>query len=151
MITKKPVLNKFYKYSDTIVKIKKISKSSNKIFVERIDNGEAILIPYEQCEILLIRLYTVGEVAKIVEKRSDTLRKYEKKNLIPSPNKFGEKDQSYQSWRYYEESDIYEMIEFFNDRTPGRPVQKNNIDLNSKIKSIQEKVKLKFWGNYGRR
>jgi hypothetical protein len=77
MITKKPVLNKFYKYSDTIVKLKKISKSSNKIFAERIDNGEAILIPYEQCEILLIRLYTVGEVAKIVEKRSDTLRKYE--------------------------------------------------------------------------
>jgi hypothetical protein len=144
MITKKPVLNKFYKYSDTIVKLKKISKSSNKIFAERVDNGEAILIPYEQCEILLIRLYTVGEVAKIVEKRSDTLRKYEKKNLIPSPNKFGEKYQSYQSWRYYEESDIYEMIEFFNDRTPGRPVQKNNIDLNSKIKSIQEKVKLKF-------
>lgn len=144
MITKKPILNKFYRYSDTIVKIKKISKNSNKIFAERLDNGEAILIPYEQCEILLIRLYTVGEVAKIVEKRSDTLRKYEKRNLIPSPNKFGEKYESYKNWRYYEESDIYEMIEFFNDRIPGRPIQKNNIDLNSKIKSIQEKVKLKF-------
>lgn len=144
MITKKPVLNKFYRYSDTIVKIKKASKSSNKILAQRVDNGESVLIPYEQCEILLIRLYTVGEVAKIVEKRSDTLRKYEKKNLIPSPKKFGEKYKSYENWRYYEESDIYEMIEFFNSRVPGRPIQKNNVDLNSKIKSIQEKVKLKL-------
>jgi hypothetical protein len=144
MLTRKPVLNKFYRYSDTIVKLKKISKNSNKIFAERLDNGELILIPYEQCEILLLRLYTVGEVAKIVEKRSDTLRKYEKKNLIPSPNKFGEKYKSYENWRYYEESDIYEMIEFFNTRVPGRPAQNKKEDINSKIKSIEQKVKLKF-------
>jgi hypothetical protein len=144
MLTRKPVLNKFYRYSDTIVKLKKINKNSNKIFAERLDNGELILIPYEQCEILLLRLYTVGEVAKIVEKRSDTLRKYEKKNLIPSPNKFGEKYKSYENWRYYEESDIYEMIEFFNTRVPGRPAQNKKEDINSKIKSIEQKVKLKF-------
>lgn len=144
MITRKPVLNKFYRYSDTIVKLKKISKNSNKILAERLDNGESVLIPYEQCEILLIRLYTVGEVAKIVEKRSDTLRKYEKKNLIPSPSKFGSRYKSYENWRYYEESDIYEMIEFFNTRIPGRPAQSKSIDINSKIKSIEEKVKLKF-------
>ena len=144
MITRKPVLNKFYRYANTIVKLKKISKNSNKILAERLDNGESILIPYEQCEILLTRLYTVGEVAKIVEKRSDTLRKYEKKNLIPSPNKFGDKYKSYENWRYYEESDIYEMIEFFNTRIPGRPAQSKSIDINSKIKSIEQKVKLKF-------
>lgn len=144
MITRKPVLNKFYRYSDTIIKIKKISKNSNKIFAEKLDNGDSIVIPYEQSEILLRRLYTVGEVAKIVEKRTDTLRKYEKKNLIPEPSKFGEKYGGYRNWRYYEESDIYEMIEFFNDRVPGRPVKNKNIDLNSKIKSIQEKVKLKL-------
>lgn len=144
MITRKPVLNKFYRYSDTIVKLKKISKNSNKILAERLDNGESILIPYEQCEILLSRLYTVGEVAKIVEKRSDTLRKYEKRNLIPSPSKFGEKYKSYENWRYYEESDIYEMIEFFNTRIPGRPAQSKKDDINSRIKSIEQKVKLKF-------
>jgi hypothetical protein len=60
--------------------------------------------------------------------------------LIPSPNKFGEKYQSYQSWRYYEESDIYEMIQFFNDRVPGRPVKQKSIS--AKIKNIKEKVKI---------
>ncbi len=144
MISKKPILNKFYKYADTIVKLKKISKINNKIYAERLDDGEMILIPYEQSDLLLIRLYTVGEVSKIVERRADTLRKYEKKNLIPIPNKFGDKYKSYQNWRYYEESDVYEMIEFFNDRIPGRPVRKNKKDINTSIKTIEEKVKLRL-------
>lgn len=143
MISRKPILNKFYRYADTIVKLKKISKINNKIHAERLDNGENILIPYQQSDLLLIRLYTVGEVSKIVERRADTLRKYEKKNLIPIPNKFGEKYKSYQNWRYYEESDVYEMIEFFNDRIPGRPVRKNNKNIGASIKTIEEKVKLK--------
>jgi hypothetical protein len=143
MITKKPILNKFYKYSDTIVKIKKINKTSNKIYAERLDNGDLILIPHQQSDLLLIRLYTVGEVAKIVERRTDTIRKYEKKNLIPQPNIFGEKYKSYQNWRYYEESDVYDMVTFFNDRTPGRPIKENNRGIGAKIKTIQEKAKIK--------
>jgi hypothetical protein len=144
MITKKPILNKFYKYSDTIVKIKKINKTSNKIYAERLDNGDLILIPHQQSDLLLIRLYTVGEVAKIVERRTDTIRKYEKKNLIPQPNIFGEKYKSYQNWRYYEESDVYDMVTFFNDRTPGRPIKENNHGIGAKIKTIQEKAKIKL-------
>lgn len=144
MITRKPILNKFYRYSNTIVKLKKINKSSNKIYAEKLDDGGIVLIPYQQSDLLLVRLYTVGEVAKIVERRTDTIRKYEKKNLIPEPNKFGEKYKSYQNWRYYEESDVYEMIEFFNDRIPGRPTQEKSVSLNARIKTIQEKVKLKL-------
>lgn len=143
MISRKPILNKFYRYADTIVKLKKISKTNNKIHAERLDNGETILIPYQQSDLLLIRLYTVGEVSKIVERRADTLRKYEKKNLIPIPNKFGDRYKSYRDWRYYEESDVYEMIEFFNDRIPGRPIKKDNNNINMAIKTIEEKVKLK--------
>ena len=114
------------------------------MYAEKLDTHDVILIPYQQSDLLLVRLYTVGEVAKIVERRTDTIRKYEKKNLIPKPNKFGEKYQSYQSWRYYEESDVYEMIEFFNDRTPGRPIQEKNSGVKAKIKTIQEKVKMKL-------
>lgn len=146
MIIRKPILNKFYQYADTIVKLKKISKSSNKILAERLDDGTHIVLPYEQSEMLLRRVYTVGEVAKIVDRRSDTLRKYEKKDLIPSPKKFGEKYKSYENWRYYEESDVYDMIEFFNSRTPGRPVQNNKTTIKNNIKQIEEKVKLQIRG-----
>lgn len=146
MLVRKPILNKFYQYSDTIVKLKKISKSSNKILAERLDDGTHIVLPYEQSELLIRRIYTVGEVAKIVERRADTLRKYEKKNLISSPKKFGEKYKSYENWRYYEESDVYDMIEFFNNRIPGRPVDRDKNKINITIKNIEQKVKLQMRG-----
>lgn len=141
MIKNKLITNKFYTYANSIVKLKKINKKQNRIYVERLDNGELLELPYEQHELILYRIYTVGEVAKIVEKRPDTIRKYEKKSLIPEATKFGEKYKGYSSWRYYNESDIYEMVEFFNTRTPGRPVIKNN---KPNIKTLEQKVQMKI-------
>jgi len=142
MISKKPIANKFYKYAGNIVKIKKISKSRNKIFLENLTDREHIDVPYEQCELLLTRLYTVGEVAKIVGRRPDTLRKYERRNLIPSAKKFGEECVGYTSWRYYDESAVYEMVEFFNQRVQGRPVVKTKSNMQGTLKLLEQKVKL---------
>lgn len=141
MIKSKLITNKFYTYADSIVKLKKISKKQNKIFVERLDNGDIIVLPYEQHDLILYRIYTVGEVAKIVEKRPDTIRKYEKKSLIPEATKFGEKYKGYSTWRYYSESDIYEMVEFFNTRMPGRPTAK---ETKPNIKTLEQKVQMKI-------
>jgi hypothetical protein len=124
--------------------LKKISKSSNKIIAERVDNGEQITLPYEQVDLLISRLYTVGEVAKIVERRSDTLRKYEKRGLIPSSEKFGEKYKSYKNWRFYDEAGVYELVSFFNDRVPGRPAKQKVSNIESKLKNIKEKTKVKL-------
>jgi len=144
MISRKPVLNKFYIYAGSFVKIKKIQKSMNKIHLESLESGEMTVIPYQHCELLISRIYTVGEVAKILEKRADTLRKYEKRNLIPASKKFGPKYKSYENWRFYEESDVYELVEFFDTRVPGRPVSKGADSVDAKIKTIQEKIKLTF-------
>lgn len=132
MIHNKLTINKFYSYANIIVKLKKINKKQNKIFVQRLDNDEVIEMPYEQHELILYRIYTVGEVARIVEKRADTIRKYEKKSLIPEATKFGPQYSGYSNWRYYKESDVYEMVEFFNTRIPGRPVNKQN-KTNTKV------------------
>ena len=85
---------------------------------------------------------TVGEVAKIVQRRSDTIRKYEKRGLIPSAQKFGEEYAGYSSWRYYNEDDVYQMVEFFGSRNPGRPVSGVDNNIDNKIKTLNNKVKL---------
>jgi RNA recognition motif-containing protein len=139
MLKNKLTTNKFYLYAGNIVKLKKINKKQNKIYIEKLDNGEVIELTYEQHELILYRIYTVGEVAKIVEKRADTIRKYEKKMLIPDAKKFGEKYKGYADWRYYSEDDVYSMVEFFNTRVPGRPVAK---ELN--IKPLAQKVQMKI-------
>jgi hypothetical protein len=138
----KIVINKFYKYSNTIVKVKKITKNLNKILVTDLTSKQEMVMPYEGAELIMHRIYTIGEVAKIVEKRSDTIRKYEKKGLIPSGKKFSESCESYKNWRYYDREDVYNMVSFFNGRTPGRPIADKNINVQAKVIRISEKIKI---------
>lgn len=148
MFSKAPINNKFYRYSYTIVKVKKVQKSKNKIFVEDLSTSDTIVIPYEQSNLLLSRVYTVGEVAKIVERKADTLRKYERRGLIPESKKFGEEFGSYKNWRLYDEKDVYSIVEFFSDRTAGRPIKEHNVktkisNLNNKVKIINRSTNVK--------
>lgn len=142
MLSTKLMQNKFYLYSGSIVKIKRINKTANKVFIQSLKDDKTTLIPYQQNELLLKRIYTVGEVAKIVERRPDTIRKYEKRGLIPSAEKFGNDYTGYSSWRYYTEEKVYEMVEFFSSRNRGRPVLEKPVNINTKIKHLNNKVKL---------
>lgn len=137
MVRNSLTTNKFYIYADIIVKLKKISKRQNKLIIERLDNNELIELPYEHHELILYRIYTIGEVSKIVEKRADTIRKYEKKSLVPEAKKFGDSYVGYSNWRYYNEEDVYLMVEFFNTRIPGRPVNKN---ITKNIKTLKHRI-----------
>jgi len=140
MFQNKILVNKFYKYSDTFVKIKRITKYNNTIVCLDIKNNQEINIPLVGSEILLKRIYTVGEVSKIVGRQPNTLRKYEKNNLIVASKKFNEDCGNYKNWRYYDESDIYGMVEFFNTRKTGRPATAKTVVV--RIKEINQKVKL---------
>lgn len=136
------ISNKFYRYANHLVKIKKISKTSNRITLLNLQDNTIIEIPLKSSDLLLKRIYTVGEVAKIVDRQPNTLRKYEKKNLIASPKKFGDAYKGYKNWRYYDEADVYDIVEFFNGRVQGRPVNKSKGFVMTKIKTINQKVKL---------
>ena len=100
LLQDKIVKNKFYKYSGTILKIKKVVKNMN-----------------------------------------DTIRKYEKRNLIPSGKKFSETCDGYKNWRYYEKQDVYDMVAFFNGRAPGRPSRSKPVNV--KVIRMSQKIKLK--------
>lgn len=141
MITNKIIENKFYLYKSKLVKVKKIHKSSNNVILKYIlDDGEEI-IPFSGGELLLSRLYTIGELAKITGKRSDTLRKYEKSGLLPKPFFMVDKNEScYKNWRFYSEQEVYDVIAFFSGRNPGRPATSSKANIKSSIISLKEKV-----------
>lgn len=145
MLTDKIIINKIYVYSGVLHKVKKIHKNSNKVFLQNMVDNEEIVIPLKGSEILLSRVYTIGEVAKIVDRRSDTIRKYEKRGLIPKPVSIDEDYPSYKGWRFYTSGDVYDIVSFFSDRTPGRPVKKEEVsrsDVRGKIKHLNQQVKL---------
>lgn len=141
LLQDKIIKNKFYKYSETIIKVKKIVKNMNQIYATDLNSKKEVIFPYQNSELILHRIYTIGEVAKIVEKRPDTIRKYEKRNLIPSGKKFSETCDGYKNWRYYDKQDVYDMVAFFNKRVPGRPSNSKNV--NARIIRMSQKIKLK--------
>jgi hypothetical protein len=140
LLTDKIIANKIYLYADVLHKVKKIHKSKNKVVLQSMRDSEEISIPLGGADILLSRVYTIGEVAKIVERRSDTIRKYERNGLIPKPVLIGDEYPSYKNWRFYTSPDVYEIVEFFSNRSPGRPTKKDSVS--GRIQNLNQKVKL---------
>lgn len=141
MITNRIIENKFYLYKGNVVKVKKIHRSSNTVILRSLINDSEEDIPFTGGELLISRLYTIGELAKITGKRSDTLRKYEKSGLLPKPvYVVVDEENCYKNWRFYSESEVYDVIAFFSGRSPGRPASAKNKDIRSNIVSLREKV-----------
>lgn len=141
MITHKLIENKFYLYKDGLVKIKKIHKTTNNVIVRSVLSDEETIIPFTGGELLLMRVYTIGEVAKMTQKRTDTIRKYEKNGLIPKASyTISDEENCYKNWRFYTESDVYDMIGFFSGRSPGRPAGVKNNNIKDTIVSLKQKV-----------
>jgi len=144
MISDKVITNKFYMYAGTLHKVKKVQKKNAKVILSSMKDSQETTIPMAGSDLLLSRVYTIGEVAKIVERRPDTIRKYERSGLIPKPMAVGDEYPSYKNWRFYSHPDVYEIVEFFSDRTPGRPVKKveSTEAVDSRIQHLNQKVKM---------
>lgn len=142
MLNDKLIINKIYLYKNVLHKVKKIQKNKNRALVQNLLTMEEFYTSIEQSDLLFRRIYTIGEVAKIIQRRPDTIRKYEKRSLIPKPLSIQDDYPSYRNWRFYTGPDVYEMVEFFADRTPGRPAREPNIEINKRIKNLNQKVKM---------
>ncbi len=144
MITNKIIENKFYLYKKSPVKVKKVHKSSNSVILKYIMIDKEDVIPFNGGELLLKRLYTIGELAKITGKRTDTLRKYEKSGIITKPSFTIDDDENpYKNWRFYSEEEVYDAVSFFSGRAPGRPAKtytKSNKDIKNSISELKKKV-----------
>jgi hypothetical protein len=140
LLNNKFIPNKLYKFGNKIVKIKKVQKTKKIIIACDVESGDSILFPTDGADLVLHRLYTIGEISKIVERRPDTIRKYEKRGLLPKPEQI-DGSGSYKNWRLYTASHVYEMVEFFNGRVSGRPSSSGG-KLDTRIKALNQKVKL---------
>ncbi len=135
--------NKIYSYSTDIVKIVSIHKKFNRIKIRNIMSDEVIELPIDNAHLFLKRLYTIGEVSKIVQRKPDTIRRYERLGHLSEPKRISD-GSGLKNWRYYTEEDASDMLTFFSGRKPpGRPPNKKitNKELRSKIRTLSTKAK----------
>ncbi len=144
MISDKVITNKIYMYAGSLHKVKRVQKKNGKVVLSSMKDSSEVVVPLAGSDLLLSRVYTIGEVAKIVERRPDTIRKYERSGLIPKPVAVGEEYPSYKNWRFYSHPDVYEIVDFFSNRTPGRPVKRvESIEsVDNRIQNLNQKVKM---------
>jgi len=70
-------------------------------------------------------VFRIGEVARMLDRKADTLRKYERAGMIPKIKQYYVGSTDRNKMRVYTKDDIYDLVEFFNRRpAPGKPSAK---------------------------
>ena len=134
-------LNKVYSYGPDLVKVLSIHKKFNKIKIKQLISEDTLEIPLDSAYLFLTRVYTIGEVAKIVQRKPDTIRRYERLGHLSPPKRVGG-DSGLKKWRFYTQDDAADMLSFFSERKPpGRPSKKNitSRELRSRIRDLSQK------------
>jgi len=135
--------NKVYSYGPDLVKVLSIHKKFNKVKIKQLASGDILEIPLDNAYLFLKRVYTIGEVAKIVQRKPDTIRRYERLGHLSPPERVGG-GSGLKNWRVYTQDDVADVLSFFSERKPpGRPPKKNitSRELRSRIRDLSAKSK----------
>ena len=135
--------NKVYLYGPDLVKVLSVHKKFNRLKIKELVSENILEIPLDNSDLFLRRVYTIGEVAKIVQRKPDTIRRYERLGHLSPPKRI-KSGSGLKNWRYYTQEDAADMIQFFSERKPpGRPVNKTmtNRELRSRIRSLNNQSK----------
>lgn len=124
-------LRSIYMLQDgSIGKIVLINRKDNRVDIKIYKNGEIQTLEFDTCQFYLKPLFSISEVASMLNKMPDTLRKYERLGIIPKcpQYKLGKR-----TVRLYSMSDIMTAAEALAQRKPvGRPPSGRAINI-SKI------------------
>lgn len=94
--------------------------------------------PFDVASQVFKPVFRIGEVARMIDRKPDTLRKYERKGLIPKVKQYYVGHNQRSKMRIYTKDDIADLVEFFERQpNPGRPSDKVKGNLNrDRIKKI---------------
>lgn len=125
--------NKLYKLpSGTLVRILRINHDKSKVLVYDYNACRNDIFELETAPEFFTPIFRIGEVAKMLGKKPDTLRKYEREGLIRQAERYN-LGKGRKSVRLYTKTDIWDLVEFFMRRPgPGRPARTNVGGVNRK-------------------
>lgn len=112
--------------SGTLVKILKIKRDRNSIIIRRYDSYTNDMIEFDIAPMMLTPMFNIDDVARMVSKKKDTLRKYEREGFIPRARQFSLNPEGSYKLRLYSWKDILDLVEALDRRRPvGRPSSLN--------------------------
>jgi hypothetical protein len=144
-------VGRLYQSADGVaVRVIKIDYKRNLVICRNYDSHSNQAFELDKASASFVRLYKIGDVAKMFGKKSSTIRKYESEGLLPQAKKIALNGDGRAWTRVYSPSDIEMLQEFFDRRKPvGRPGPANvpGIDRNAiKVKIDASYLKGRYNG-----
>jgi hypothetical protein len=99
-----------------IIRIVSIVKNKNIINIYNYTNFQNETMEYDTATYYLTPVFRIGEVAKIINRKPDTIRKYENSGLIPKVLRLNLSQDSKSSIRVYTLKDLYNLMEILSMR-----------------------------------
>jgi len=135
----------FFNDKNDLIRIISIVKRENIIHIFDYSKFDKEIIEYDTAAYYLRPVFRIGEVSRIIDKKPDTIRKYEQTGVIPKARKVSLNIQGSSSIRIYSLRDVYDLLEIFATRSKaGRPKQHasiNQVDAIKRINARFQKIK----------
>lgn len=120
-----------------LIRIISIVKKNNIVNVYNYTSYTNTVMEYDTAQYYLSPVFRIGEVAKILDKKADTIRKYEKTGLIPQATKFNLNEEGTSTIRVYTLKDVYDLVEIFSMRNKaGRPTSHVRVNQSEALRHI---------------
>ena len=130
--------HRYYLRSSVLIRIIKIVKKSNAVHVYRYDSFENDVLELDTIQFGLVPVFKIGDVGKMLDRKPDTIRKYEKRGLIPPGKKFPLVEDGSAAIRLYTETDVADLTEFFSQRSTTKK-KHSAINQNDVVKGLQSR------------
>lgn len=140
----KVAVNSYYLNSDRhLIRILHINRKDNRVLYHDYDEKQNNHMEFDTAPHYLTPLYKIGDLAKMINRAPDTIRKYEREGIFPPPTKYslGQREM-----RLYTSENVIDISIMLSQRRPvGRPSGMKKI---SKVnqKDLMDGLKRKFEG-----
>ena len=127
----------FFNNKGDLIRVFSLAKRSNTVYIFNYTNFSKESIEYDTAVYYLTPAFRIGDLSKIIDRKPDTIRKYEKVGLLPKPRKVLLNEDGSASIRIYSLKDISDILDILSTRNQsGRPTQKIYVDHTNALKHI---------------
>ncbi len=135
----------YIKPDSCVVRVVRVNMALENVIVYNYHSHTNEVVPFDLAVESFGQAYKLADVARVVGKKSATIRKYENDGLIPKARKITTNPEGRAQTRVYSQEDLEQLVVFFEKRRPaGRPsLNRGNVYNREEVKNKLDQIKIK--------
>lgn len=135
----------YIKPDNCVVRVMGVNIALKNVIVYNYHSHTNEVVPIDIAADSFGQAYKLADAARVVGKKSATIRKYENTGLIPKARKITTNPEGRAQTRVYSQEDLDQLVIFFERRRPaGRPsLYRSNASNKEEVKNKLDQIKMK--------